>query len=334
MSHHSKQSWKIAVIAAILWNFSVWVLKFIAFFVSGSSSMFSEWIHSIADTMNQVLLYVWIKRSTKKADQKFSYGYGKERFFWAILSACGIFFIWAWVTIYYWVEWLLHPKIIDDEILTYIVLIISFIIEWFTLGIAIKSVYKKDLWFIESVKKADNASFAVILEDSVAVFWVTVAFFSILLTKITWLSFFDSIGSMIIWLLLWVVAVLLIIQNKWYIMWKSIDENIKDDIIQLIEQDPLINKVIDFKSEVIDFWAYIIKCEVDFNGTSLMTEINNNWFLSDEYEYIKDDYNEFLKFCVDYTNRVPRLIWKNIDELEKNIMDNYQEIKHIDIELN
>ncbi len=334
MSSHSKQSWKIAVISAILWNSTVTLLKFAVFFISWSSSMFSEWVHSFADTMNQILLYIWLKKSTKKADEKFSYWYWKERFFWAILSACWIFFIWAWVTIYHWIEWLIHPKVIENAFLSYIVLLISFIIEWFTLLIAIKSIYKKDLWLVDSIKKSDNASFAVILEDSVAVFWVFIAFVSIFLSKTTGIIYFDSIWSIIIWILLWFVAIILIIQNKSYLMWRTIDEDIKEDIISLIEQDPLINKVVDFKSEIIDIWSYIIKCEADFNWTSLMTEINNNGFLSEEYEYIKDDYNEFLKFCVDYTNRIPRLIWKNIDELEKTIMQNYPEVKHIDIELN
>lgn len=334
MSHHSKQSWKVAVLAAIIWNSTVTVLKFIVFFMSWSTSMFSEWVHTFADSMNQILLYIGIRKSTKKADDKFSYWYWKERFFWAVLSACGIFFIWAWVTLYHWIDWLLHPHQIENYWLTYIVLILSFIIEWFTLYVALASVYKKEIGLLKSIKEADNASYAVILEDSVAVLWVTVAFFAILLTKITWYLFFDSIWSIIIWILLWWVAILLIIENKSYLMWKSLDDQTKEEIIELIESDPLIIKVIDFKSEIIDLWAYIIKCEVEFNWTAMMKEINKNWFLQDEYEDSKDKYDDFLRFCVDYANRIPRLIWKNIDTLEWKIKKHYPEIRHIDVELN
>ena len=331
---NSHQSWKVAVLAAIIWNSIVTVLKFTVFFISGSTSMFSEWVHTLADSINQILLYVWIKKSTKKADKKFSYWYWKERFFWALISACWIFFLGAWVTLYHWVEWLLNPSEIENYWLSYLVLILSFFIEGFTLYIALKSVYKKENGIIKSIKEADNASYAVILEDSVAVLWVTIAFFAILLTKVTWYLFFDSIGSIIIWLLLGWVAILLIIKNKDYLMWQSIDELEKEGIIELIESDPLIIKVLDFKSEIIDIGAYIIKCEVEFNWTALMKEINKNWFLQDEYEDAKDKYEYFLRFCVDYANRIPRLIWKNIDTLEWKIKKHHPEIRHIDIELN
>ncbi|MFA5917099.1 MAG: cation diffusion facilitator family transporter [Candidatus Gracilibacteria bacterium] len=331
---NSHQSGKVAVLAAIIGNSIVTVLKFTVFFISGSTSMFSEGVHTFADSMNQILLYIGLKKSTKKADEKFSYGYGKERFFWALISACGIFFLGAGVTLYHGIEGLIYPSEIENYGLSYIVLILSFFIEGLTLSIAFKSVYKKENGIIKSIKDADNASYAVILEDSVAVLGVTIAFFAILLTKVTGYLFFDSVGSIIIGILLGGVAILLIIKNKDYLMGQSIDELEKEEIIELIESDPLIIKVLDFKSEIIDIGAYIIKCEVEFNGTALMKEINKNGFLEDEYEDAKDKYEYFLRFCVDYANRIPRLIGKNIDTLEGKIKKHHPEIRHIDIELN
>lgn len=329
-----KQAWSVAVLRAISGNAFITILKFVWFFFTWSGALFSEAIHSVADTANQALLYVWLKKSRKEADENFSYGYWKERFFWAIISACWIFFVWAWVTIYHWIESLFEPHSVENPFLSYTILFIAFLVEWTTLIIALKSVYRKHLGLIKSVKEADNASLAVILEDSVAVIWIFIAFLAIFLSNLTGLLYFDAIWSIIIWILLAIVAVLLIIENKSYLMWRAIDEETKQDIIELIESDPLIKWVVDFKSEVIDVDSYIIKCDAEFNWSSLMREINNNWFLADEYEYLKEDYTDFLKFCVDYADRIPRLIWKNIDALEKNIKDKYPEIKHIDIELN
>jgi hypothetical protein len=96
----------------------------------------------------------------------------------------------------------------------------------------------------------------------------------------------------------------------------------------------LIEKVIEFKSVVLDIDSYIIKVDAEFNWSALMREINQNWYFKDEYEYIKYDYNEFLKFCVDYADRLPRIIWKEIDKIEKSIQTKYPSVKHIDIELN
>lgn len=331
-----KAHWFTAVLSAIIWNWIVTILKLVWFLLSWSWSLFSEFIHSVADTMNQLLLMIWIKKSRKTADWNFDYWYWKERFFWAILSACGIFFIWAWVTTYHWIETLIHPVELEKSsyIYTYIILVISFVIESITLLIAVKSIYKKEEWLIESVKMSDNASKAVIMEDSVAVLWILVAFISILLTSLTWETYYDSVWSIIIWILLWIVAVTLILENKDYLLWISIDEDVKEELIEYIETCPLIEKVIEFKSVVLDIDSYIIKVEAEFNWSSLMREINKNWYFKDEYEYIKDDYNEFLKFCVDYADRLPRIIWKEIDILEKNIQTKYPSVKHIDIELN
>ena len=70
-----------AVVLALVGNGFLTVLKFVTFAVSGSGAMFSEAIHSCADTGNQALLYVGIRRSEKPPNRMFHYGYGGERFF-------------------------------------------------------------------------------------------------------------------------------------------------------------------------------------------------------------------------------------------------------------
>ncbi len=61
----------LPVLAALLGNSIVMIMKFAGFFISGSGALFSEAIHSIADVFNQILLMVGVKRSTKKADDEF-----------------------------------------------------------------------------------------------------------------------------------------------------------------------------------------------------------------------------------------------------------------------
>ncbi|MEI7563064.1 MAG: cation transporter [bacterium] len=84
---------QFAVIAAVTGNTIIAIIKFLGFLASGSGSMFSEAIHSFADTSNQALLMIGIRRSRKQATDTFMYGYKKERFLWALISACGIFFV-------------------------------------------------------------------------------------------------------------------------------------------------------------------------------------------------------------------------------------------------
>lgn len=324
----------IAVLSAIIWNAIITVLKFIWFFISWSWSLFSEAIHSFADTMNQVLLMVWIKKSSKKEDHKYSYWYKKERYFRATISACWIFFIWAWITIYHGIEWIFHPREIENIFWSQIILFTAFVVESITLLIAIKSIYQKDLWLIESIKTSDNATLAVILEDSIAVSWVLIAMISIYLTKVTWILYFDSIGSIIIWIMLWFVAVFLIVENKNYLIWKSIEIDLKDEIVDFLESHELIDKVLNFKSQMLDNENFVIKCEIEFNGSALTKELNRNWMFEKEYEWVKEDYIEFVKFCSYYANLVPRVMGQKINEIEKELREEFPKIKYIDLEIN
>ena len=65
-----------------------------------------------------------------------------------------------------------------------------------------------------------------------------------------------------------------------------------------------------------------------------MKEFDNHHFLKNEYEEVKESYENFMKFSVDYMDRVPRLVGRRIDEIEKRIRAKVPEAVFIDIEIN
>jgi zinc transporter 9 len=131
-----------------------------------------------------------------------------------------------------------------------------------------------------------------------------------------------------------VVAIVLIQKNRKYLIGVNIPEDTKEQIIEILTADPTIDRVIDFKSSVLNIGTYHIKCEVEFNGSALMSEIVENADLREEYENVRNDYSEFLKHLVGYVGRVPRLMGTRIDEIERRVQEEIPEIKHIDIEIN
>ena len=82
-----------AVIMALVANSIITVIKLIAYVFSGSGAMLAEAIHSAADVGNQALLFLGLKRSQREPTPRHHFGFGKARFFWALVSAAGIFFI-------------------------------------------------------------------------------------------------------------------------------------------------------------------------------------------------------------------------------------------------
>ncbi len=326
----------LPVLLALIGNAFITVIKGVGFFMSGSGAMFSEAIHSLADTINQAFLLIGIRRSTRSADEKFSYGYGKERFFWALISACGIFFLGAGVTVYHGVELLFTEEMPDISPILFNILIVSFLIESLTLLSAwyeLKRV-NPDMSLRESLRHGDPSTIAVFYEDGIAVLGVLVALLSLGLTELTGNPIWDALGSIFIGILLGAVAIILINKNRKYLIGVNIPDETKERIIAILEADPTIDRVLDFKSSVLDVGVYHIKCEVEFNGSALMKEISEKGELRDEYEEIQNNYAEFVKLVVGYVGRVPRLMGSHIDKLEKRVQKEIPEIKHIDIEIN
>lgn len=324
------------VIAALIGNIVVMLIKGAVAVTSGSSAMFSETVHSFADTLNQALLLVGVRRSRKKPDEEFGYGYGFERFFWALISACGIFFVGAGVTIYHGISSLQHPESVTINIFTFFVLAVSFVIEFWTFRIASRELaraYPELSWW-ERLDHADPSTLAVCLEDGIAVIGVIIAAFAIAMSYVTANVAWDAWGSIAIGVLLAAAAVILITKNRQYLIGRSIPEKEREEIIELLRKEPAIERVIDFKSTILDIGVYRIKCEVEFNGSALLDEAHQMEDLKDEFEKVKNDYESFKKFCVEYADRIPRLMGKRIDDIEAKLREKFPRVRHIDIEIN
>jgi zinc transporter 9 len=332
----NKISGFLPVLAAFTGNAIVCMAKFAGFFVSGSGAMFSEAIHSLADTANQFLLIVGVRLSVKKPDNFYPYGHGKERFIWALISACGIFFIGCGITTYHGVQSLLnHPDIHFNPWNLYI-LLAAFIIESFTLWLAVRDLKKHfpAARLRKVLAEADPTTLAVVYEDGLAVFGVAIAFASIVLSYLTKNIYWDAIGSIIIGLLLGVAAIILIAKNRNYLITKSVPAEVEEIIKDILNSDPTIEKILDFKSAILDVDKYLIKCDVEFNACALIKELAKHHFLENEYIEVQKSYENFMKFSVEYMDRVPRLVGQKIDDLEKKIRAQVPRAVFIDIEIN
>jgi hypothetical protein len=102
----------------------------------------------------------------------------------------------------------------------------------------------------------------------------------------------------------------------------------------MLEADKHIDRVLDFKSEILDMEKYHIKCEIEFNGYALVEDIFKSEDMFEKYKDVKEDYDEFKKFVIYQTNQVPRIVGSVIDKLEKEIRRKFPRVIHIDLEIN
>ncbi len=90
---------KKVIFAALIGNIAISITKFIAAWITGSSAMLSEGIHSLVDTGNQGLLLFGMKQAQKPPDEAFPFGHGKEIYFWSFVVAILIFSVGAGVSL-------------------------------------------------------------------------------------------------------------------------------------------------------------------------------------------------------------------------------------------
>lgn len=260
------------VIMALAGNTFVATIKLLAFALSGSGAMLSEAIHSLADTGNQLLLFIGLKRGERESDDRFHYGYSADRFIFGVLSAAGIFFIGCGVTIYHGVTSLIEPHMPQLTATTFVVLGVSFVIEGGVLLYALVSVNRQrgSAPFLSYVREqADPATVAILLEDGAAVLGIVVATAGILLAYATGNPMWDAIGSIGIGVLLGVVAFYLVIANREHLLGRAVPEGVEDTFTEIVLRRASVRSIRDVKTRQLTPDSYQFKAEITFDNDNI-----------------------------------------------------------------
>lgn len=242
----STSSSKKVIFAALIGNALITVTKFIAAFMTNSSAMLSEGIHSMVDTGNQILLLHGLRQAKKPASEEFPFGHGKEIYFWAFAVAILIFAVGAGVSIYEGIHHILDPVPMKDPTVNYIVLGLAMLFEGGAWYMAFKEFGKtKGKWgYLEAVKRGkDPSMFVVLFEDSAAMLGLLIAFSGVALAQYTGNPVFDGIASVFIGLVLGGTAVWLAYETKSLLIGESANKEVVDGIRHIMNTEESIKHV-------------------------------------------------------------------------------------------
>lgn len=284
------------MIAALIGNSLIAVTKFIAAYVTGSSAMISEGIHSVVDTGNQFLLLYGLQRSKIPPSHNHPFGYGKEAFFWSLVVAILLFSLGAGFSIYEGIiSWHSHRGLVNPTV-NYVVLGAAFIFESGPWWIAFRSMFHdqdEDETMLEAIQDAkDPTLLAVFFEDSAAMIGITVAFFGIFLTQLTGNSVFDSMASLIIGVLLATVAVWLAYESKALLIGERADPELIADVRKMILRDTRVTGVMDLLTMHLGPEEILLNVYVDFVNTISGKDVETA--ISDLEKQIKGKYPQVL----------------------------------------
>lgn len=242
-----------AVLAAFAGNLAIAIIKAIAAYLTGSGALVAETAHSIADSVNQILLYVGIRRSVQPPTQKHPLGHGKERYFWALIVALFLFFGGGLFSIYEAYERFTHPQQLGLVWVGFVVLGLSMVFETFSLSVAVREVrhaaHEQRIpvrRFLQQLR--DPALRTVLYEDSAALAGLVTAIAGLGLTVLTGDHRFDALASAVIGLILIYVAYQLAWGARGLIVGEAPPEEVLDEIRATIASEPGVDKVIDLRA--------------------------------------------------------------------------------------
>ncbi|XP_060530750.1 proton-coupled zinc antiporter SLC30A9, mitochondrial [Cylas formicarius] len=328
------------VLTAVAINATNCLFKLFAWLYTGSHSMFAECIHSLADTINQLILAYGIHKSIQMADSYHPYGYTNMKYVASLISGVGIFCVGTGLSIYHGISGIMNPHPIEDFFWAYVILGGSIISEGATFLVAFNSIRKgakaakigvKDYIF----RGQDPSVNVVLLEDFAAVVGVAVAASCMGLSSLMNTPEPDAIGSLIIGGILGMVASFIIYTNVAALVGRSIPEKNLENINADLERDIMIRAIHDVKGIDIGNFLVRYKAEVDFDGRELTRSYLDKQDLNEMLEDLKriDNIDTLEEFMLKHGENIVDGLGGEIDRIEMKLRKKYPEIRHCDLEI-
>jgi len=271
----AKQDSSKTVFLALSVNFFIGLIKSFVAFITNSSAMFSEAIHSFVDSFNQFLLWFGIKQSKKDNRKIYPLGRGKEEYFWTLVVAVLIFTVGGLVSLEHGIEALSHPKKLENLAISISILSISIILETYVLIKAVKKLRdgKKNKSIMKLLKKSnDGPLIAVVVEDFAATLGLIIALIGTLISYFTNNPIYDAISSILIGILLMVSGLFLGYEMKHLIIGEAISSDLYIELKSALQKNKEIISVMTIKTISIGAEKYL--CIVELNYQDSLKDVD------------------------------------------------------------
>lgn len=249
MRHQKRGESVRTILIALVANVVIAVAKLIAGLTSRSSGMIAEAAHSFADSLNEVLLGISVRRARTPADERHPLGHGREQFLWAFLAAIGSFLIGGCLSIALAIRSLERGIEMQRTLAAWIVLGVAFVadgISWLqSVRQAKRQAKEFGLQFLDYLRRAsDPIVRAIVVEDSAALVGIVIAAAGLLISHLMNSGVPDAIASLLIGILLAVTAVGLARPLADFLVGRSMPREQVDALRRIIEANDCVDQIL------------------------------------------------------------------------------------------
>jgi cation diffusion facilitator family transporter len=237
-----------SVLAALAANTTIAAAKGTAAALTGSPALLAETLHTVADAGNEVFLWVAVRRSRHPPDATHPFGYGPERYYWALIAAIGMFLIGGALSIWEGVTALLHPRALEDFWVGVAVLVVALVLDGLSRLVAVRTLRRQAARRSVSVRQLlrespDPTVVTVYLEDSIDVLGAALALLALVLHRTTGSALPDALATLGIGLMLGYVALRLTGRNRRLLTNQAVPERYVEDLRRRLTAVPGIDGV-------------------------------------------------------------------------------------------
>lgn len=237
------------IVIALAANVLIAAAKLVAGLMSHSTAMLAEAAHSLADSLNEVLLGISVGRAKQPAHQDHPLGHGREQFLWAFLAAIGSFLIGGCFSIAMAIWTLEKNTRLESARIAWIVLAVSFVAEGASLVQSVRQTRRQaaefQLNFREYLRRASDPTVrAVVVEDSAALIGILIAAAGLIFSETTKSSRPDAIASLLIGILLAITAIGLSRPLADFLVGRSIHRDQLEKLHAIVVASPAVAEVI------------------------------------------------------------------------------------------
>src|SRR3954471_8359572 len=200
-----------SVLAALAANTTIAIAKGVAAALTGSAALLAETLHTVADTGNEVLLWIAVRRSGRPADPTHPLGSGPERYYWALLAAVAMFVVGGAVSIFEGIRALIDPPELEAFWVGVAVLVIALVLDGSSRLVAIRTLRAQARQSNTTVRallreSPDPTVTTIYFEDTIDVLGAALALTALILHRVLGWEWPDAVASLIIGGLLTFVA--------------------------------------------------------------------------------------------------------------------------------
>jgi cation diffusion facilitator family transporter len=221
----------------------------------------------VADTLNQVFMYLSLRLSSRKPDRQHQFGYGEKRFFWALIAAVGIFVAGAGFSLFEAYRAFFAPSADSDYLINYVVFGFAALIEGVSWVRAFRQTRGEARARHRSVVRhirmsSDPSAKTVASEDTVAVIGDLLGLAATGLQQATGQTFWDGVAALIIMAMLVFVAFALANDNMDLLIGEAIEPDKEEGIRRIIGSEPGIEEVSDVRTTRIGALQVLVAARV------------------------------------------------------------------------